>query len=93
MIHWHWLFFMNSFISFLNNPKSTAKARAEGPMGAEPPNRYQMRFFNPFKAGVHINRSEIWSIIKRELLGLKWVGNTSRQFSPRLVRDCLASIH
>ena len=26
---------------------------------------------NTFKAGVNPNRSEIWSIIKRELLGLK----------------------
>ena len=44
----------------------------------------------PIKAGVHVNKSEIWSIIKRELLGLKWVGNTPRQLttlneSPRLV--------
>ena len=29
------------------------------------------------KAGVHVNRSKNWSIIKRELLGLKWVGNTT----------------
>ena len=29
------------------------------------------------KAGVHMNRSKNWSIIKRELLGLKWVGNTT----------------
>ena len=40
-----------------------------------------MLTFNPglsrVKAGVHMNRSEIWSNIKRELLGLKWVGNTS----------------
>ena len=38
----------------------------------------------------HVNRSEIWRIIKRELLGLKCVGNTTRQLttpneSPRLV--------
>ena len=26
---------------------------------------------NILKVGVHMNRSEIWSIIKRELLGLK----------------------
>ena len=31
------------------------------------------------KAGVNLNRSEIWSIIKRELLGLKEVWNTTRQ--------------
>ena len=46
---------------------------------------------NLFKAGVYKpNRIEIWSIIKRELFGLKWVGNTTRQLttpkeSPRLV--------
>ena len=28
------------------------------------------------KAGVQVNRSEIWGNIKGELLGLKWVGNT-----------------
>ena len=28
-----------------------------------------------------MNRREIWSNIKRELLGLKWVGNTTRQLS------------
>ena len=42
--------------------------------------------------GLRMNRSEIWSDIKRELLSLKWVGNTNRQLnplkeSPRLVRD------
>ena len=31
------------------------------------------------KTGVHVNRSEIWSNIKGELLGLKWVGNTTMQ--------------
>ena len=41
-----------------------------------------------FKAGVHVNRSEILSNIKGELLGLKWVGNTTR-----LVADCLISAH
>ena len=35
------------------------------------------------KAGVHRNRSEIWSNIKRELLGLKWVGSTTRQLAPQ----------
>ena len=29
-----------------------------------------------------MNRSEIWSNIERKLLGLKWVGNTSRQLTP-----------
>ena len=50
---------------------------------------------------VHVNRSEIWSNIKKELLGLKWVGNTTRQLtpppnlkeSPRLVGDCLVTIN
>ena len=28
-----------------------------------------------------MNRSEIWSAIKMELLGLKWVGNTTRQLT------------
>ena len=42
--------------------------------------------------------SEIWSDIKRELLGLKWAGNTTRQLtppkeSPRLVGDFLVSIY
>ena len=32
--------------------------------------------------GVHMNRSEIWSNIKKELLGLKWVWNTTRQLTP-----------
>ena len=36
-----------------------------------------------FKPGEHMNRSEIWSNIKRELLGLKWVGNTTRQLTPK----------
>ena len=49
------------------------------------------------KAGVHTNTSEIWSNIERELLGLKWIGNTTRQLtpskkSPRLVGDCLVSV-
>ena len=30
-----------------------------------------------------MNRSEIWSNIIRELLGLKWVGNTTRQLTPQ----------
>ena len=42
------------------------------------------------KAGVYLKRSEIWSNIKVDLLGLKWVGNTTKQLttpkeSPRLV--------
>ena len=41
-------------------------------------------FSKELKAGVHVNRSEIWSIIKRELLGLKWVGNTTRQLIDHL---------
>ena len=50
------------------------------------------------KAGVYLNRSEIWSNIKGDLLGLKWVGNTTRQLttpkeSPRLVADCLVSVY
>ena len=50
------------------------------------------------KVGVHVNRSEIWSITKRELLGLKWFGHTTRQLitpneSPRLVGDCLVSVY
>ena len=49
------------------------------------------------KAGVHLNRSEICSNIQRKLLGLKWIGNTTRQSSPhppkkeespRLIEDC-----
>ena len=49
---------------------------------------------NILKVGVHMNRSEIWSIIKRELLGLLWIGNTTRELttlneSPRLVGDCV----
>ena len=36
-----------------------------------------------FKPVEHMNRSEIWSNIKRELLGLKWVGNTTRQLTPK----------
>ena len=50
------------------------------------------------KAGVYMNRSEIWSIIKREFFGLKWVGNTTRKLttpseSPKLLGDCLVSIY
>ena len=51
--------------------------------------------YNKIEAGVHLNRSEIGSIIKRKfMLGLKWIGNTTRQLttpneSPRLVGDCL----
>ena len=49
-----------------------------------------------FKDGVHMKKSQIWSNIKGELLGLKWFGNTARQLthpkeSPRLVADCLVS--
>ena len=49
------------------------------------------------KAGVHMNRSEIYSIIKKELLGLRWIRNTTRQLttpneSPRLLGDCLVSV-
>ena len=29
-----------------------------------------------------MNRTEIWSGIKRDLLGLKWIGNTARQLTP-----------
>ena len=36
------------------------------------------------KAGVHMNRSEIWSDIKTELLGLKSVRNTTRQLTPSI---------
>ena len=51
---------------------------------------------NPFiKAGVHVNRWEIWSNIKRKLLGLKWGGNTvdPPKDSPRFVGTCLVSIY
>ena len=37
------------------------------------------KYFPVLKAGVHPNASEIWSNIERELLGLKWIGNTTRQ--------------
>ena len=45
-----------------------------------------------------VGGSKIWSIIKRKLLGLKWVGNTTRQFttpneSPRLFGDFLVSVY
>ena len=30
-----------------------------------------------------MNRSEIWSKIERELLRLKWVGNTTRELTPK----------
>ena len=48
------------------------------------------------KAGVHVNRSEIWRNIQGELLELKSVGNTTRQLttpkeSPKLVADSLLS--
>ena len=29
-----------------------------------------------------MNRSEIWSNTKRELLGLKWIANTTTQLTP-----------
>ena len=56
------------------------------------------------KARVYMNRSEVWSDIKRELLGLKWVGNTTDSWPPsppppqkkesaRLAGDCLVSIY
>ena len=50
------------------------------------------------RRGVHLNRSKIWSNIKGDLLGLKWVGKTTRQLttpkeSPRLVADCLVSVY
>ena len=53
---------------------------------------------NHIKAGVLVNRSEIWSNIKEELLGLKWVGKTTRQLitpkeSSRLVADCMVSAY
>ena len=41
-----------------------------------------------FKAGVHVNRGEIWSNIKGELLELKRFGNTTW-----LVADCLVSAY
>ena len=49
------------------------------------------------KAGFHLNRNEIWSRFKRELLRLERVWNTFRQLtpskeSPRLVGDCLVSV-
>ena len=34
------------------------------------------------QTGLHMNRSEIWSNIKRELLGLEWVENTTIQLTP-----------
>ena len=47
-----------------------------------------------------MNKSEIASDVKRELLGLKWVGNTTRTRQlaapnerPRLVADCLVSAY
>ena len=51
-----------------------------------------------FKEGVHMKRSEILSNIKGGLLGLKWVGNITRQLttpkeSPRLEVDCLVSVY
>ena len=50
------------------------------------------------KGGFYLNRSEILSSFERELLRLKWVGNTTRQLNPskessRLVGDCLVSIY
>ena len=58
---------------------------------------YTYRIYS-IKAGVHVNRSEIWSTIKRKSLELKWVGNTTRKFtipnaSPRLIGDCLVSVY
>ena len=38
-----------------------------------------MRLLRSIKAGLHKNWSETWSNLKRELLGLKWFGNTIRQ--------------
>ena len=47
-----------------------------------------------------MNRSEIWSDVERELLGLKWFANTAptppplkKKERPRLVGDCLVSIY
>ena len=34
------------------------------------------------KARVHKNKSEIWINIKRELIGLKWVWNTTKKVDP-----------
>ena len=47
------------------------------------PSFYVVHVYLSLKAGIHMNRSKIWSNIKRELLGLKWVGNTTRQFTPK----------
>ena len=44
--------------------------------------QYQL-FVQTFKAGVNMNRSEIGSNIKRELIELKWVENTTRQLTPQ----------
>ena len=35
--------------------------------------------------GAHLNRSEIWGDIKRESLGLKWVGNTTNGIRPLIL--------
>ena len=50
-----------------------------------------------FKAVFYLNKSEFESRLKRELLRLKWVGNTTRKLTPskqrpRLVGDCLMSV-
>ena len=34
-----------------------------------------------FKVGVNMNRIEIWSNRKMTLLGLKWLGSITRQFT------------
>ena len=39
--------------------------------------------FNFLKGGFYLIRTEIWSSFKRELLRLKWVGNTTTQLTPR----------
>ena len=60
------------------------------------PNKIYTSCFGSIKAGVQVNRGEIWSNFKKELLGLKWVGNATRQLttpkeSPRLVAYRLVS--
>ena len=78
MIRWgttsETIHYLRTYRFLLNFLKRTAKVLAVNLW------RLNTVFFCYYiKAGVHVNRSEIWSNIKGEFLGLKYVGSTGYQ--------------
>ena len=55
--------------------------------GRVKPRQNSLQVYPRLKAGVHVNRSRIWSIIKRELLGLNGLETLPDSWPPQVGRE------